>query len=128
MKKSKFNSKDRIQSFKHAFNGFRILFKEEHNSRIHAFISLLTLLLAFYLKISVLEWIAILICFCLVFSFELINSSIENMADFTSLEKNPQIKRIKDLAAAAVLFSALISLTIGAIIFIPKIIELIINL
>jgi diacylglycerol kinase len=40
--------------------------------------------------------------------------------DFISKEKHPQIKLVKDLAAAAVLITALSAVTVGAIIFLPK--------
>jgi diacylglycerol kinase len=51
---------------------------------------------------------------------EIINSSIENICDFISPEKHKLIKKIKDLAAAEVLISALTSIVIAAVIFIPK--------
>ena len=47
--------------------------------------------------------------------------SIES--DFISPERNSMIKRIKDLSAAAVLFSAVTSLIVGALIFLPKLID-----
>ena len=60
-----------------------------------------------------------------VFAMELINSAIENLADVISPDKDDRIKRIKDLAAAAVLFSAFISVVVGLIIFLPKILNLV---
>ena len=62
-----------------------------------------------------------ILCFALVISMELINTAIENMADFISPEHDRRIGKIKDLAAAAVLFSALMALVVGLIIFLPKV-------
>jgi diacylglycerol kinase len=62
-----------------------------------------------------------------VFICELINTSIEALADFVSPEKHPQIKKVKDLSAAAVFVSALSALIIGVILFLPKIIHLCTN-
>jgi diacylglycerol kinase len=124
MKQQKFSIKKRLQSFKHAFNGLRIVFKEEHNARIHLFAALCVIIAGFVLRVTSLEWIALAFAIGLVISFEIINSAIENIADFISPEKNDKIKRIKDISAAGVLISALTALTIVLIIFIPKIIAL----
>ncbi len=59
-----------------------------------------------------------------VIALEAINSAIENMTDFVSLEKNEQIKKIKDLSAGAVLVSAITAVAIGLIVFIPKLFTL----
>lgn len=88
------------------------------------FFALSAIIAAYLLSISLLEWISILIAIGLVFSLELINSSIESLADFTSPEKNEQIKKVKDLAAAGVLIASLTALCIGLIIFLPKIVAL----
>ena len=85
---------------------------------------IIAIILGIVLKISNIEWIAIIMVIGLVFSIEIINSAIENLADFVSPNYNEIIKKVKDLSAAAVLISALVSLIIGIIIFIPKIIEL----
>ena len=60
----------------------------------------------------------------MVFALELINSALENLCDLISLEKNDTIKKIKDLAAAAVLVVATASFIIGLIIILPKLLEL----
>jgi undecaprenol kinase/diacylglycerol kinase (ATP) len=124
MSKDKFNLLDRLKSFKFAFNGLRILIKEEHNSRIHFFVALCVLTAGFFFKITAFEWISILFAIGFVIVTEIINTSIENLANFISPEKNVSIKKIKDLAAAGVLISAIIAAIIGVIIFLPKILVL----
>lgn len=113
-----------INSFKFAINGLKILFKEEQNSRIHLFATVCVIISGVILRISNLEWTAIMFAIGFVFSAEIFNTAVENIADFISPEKNIKIKRIKDLSAAAVLISAITALIIGLLIFIPKIIEL----
>ena len=117
----KFTLAKRITGFKYAFNGLKILIKEEHNARIHLFIACCVLIAGIVFKISTIEWIAVILCIALVFALELINSAIENTADLISKEKNETIKKIKDLSAAAVLIAAIASAIIGLIIFLPKI-------
>ncbi len=127
MKNKKFSIIERINSFKYAFNGLKILFQEEHNSRIHLFSTIVVIIFGFILKISFNEWFALIFACGFVFVTEILNSSIENIADFVSPEKNEKIKKIKDLAAAAVLISAITALIIGLLIFSPKIYQLCIN-
>lgn len=122
-----FSITERFKSFKYAFAGLRTLFLEEHNARIHALGALVAMVLGFVLKISLSEWIAVVIVTCLVFICELFNTSLEAFADFVSPEKHHQIKKVKDLAAAAVLIGALSALITGIIIFLPKIIRLCTN-
>ena len=127
MKSNKFSIKNRAKSFKYAFNGIRLLFLEEHNSRIHAVAAICAIIAGIILKILIFEWIALSFAIGFVFVVETINSSIENTADLISLEKSNKIKKIKDLSAAAVLISSLTALVIGGLIFIPKIVSLIKN-
>jgi len=127
MKSNKFSIKNRALSFKYAFNGIRLLFLEEHNSRIHAVAAICAIIAGIILKILIFEWIALSFAIGFVFVVETINSSIENTADLISLEKSNKIKRIKDLSAAAVLISSLTALVIGGLIFIPKLVSLIKN-
>jgi diacylglycerol kinase len=59
-----------------------------------------------------------------VFLSELLNSSLESLADVIEPEWNEQIRKAKDYTAAAVLISAIISVIVGGLIFIPKILNL----
>jgi diacylglycerol kinase len=122
MKNRKFSISKRLKSFVFAFNGLKILFKEEHNSRIHLVATGFVIIASIFFELNTYEWIAIIFSIGLVFIAEIFNTAIENIADFLTTENNNKIKIIKDLSAAAVLISALTALTIGLIIFLPKII------
>jgi diacylglycerol kinase (ATP) len=124
MKQKNFSIKKRMQSFKYAFNGLRILLCEESNAWIHFCIAICVIAAGFVFKISTTEWIIVVFCIGFVFALELLNSAIENMADFVSKEYHDLIKKTKDLAAGAVLVGAIASAIIGLIIFTPKIIGL----
>ncbi len=124
MKNQKFSFKKRLKSFKYAINGLKILFRDEHNSRVHLIAALFAIILGFVLDISPIEWLAVVLVIGFVFSIEIINSAIEYLADFISPDYHEIIEKVKDLSAAAVLISALISLIAASIIFIPKIFKL----
>lgn len=117
--------KERVKSFKHAFNGIYILFKEECNAKIQALLAVVALIMGFFLHISSTEWIIVCIVIALVFTMEAINSAIENLADFACNKRiEESIKKTKDLSAAAVLFTAIAALIAGFIIFLPKLLSL----
>jgi diacylglycerol kinase len=120
MKQHGFSIPKRMKSFSYAFNGLKILFREEHNSRIHFVAALTAIIFAIIFHLNTYEWVAIIFSIGLVITTEIINTAIENIADFISPDKNQKIKIIKDLSAAAVLISAVTALSIGLIIFLPK--------
>jgi diacylglycerol kinase (ATP) len=109
----------RLKSFSHAFRGIWTLFREEPNARIHLVAAVVAVGLGLYLGITRMEWIAILGVIALVFSAELINTAIEQLADVVSPEFHPKIKLVKDLAAAAVLVFAIFALCVASLIFTP---------
>jgi diacylglycerol kinase len=120
----KFSLRQRMKSFLHAFHGLRILWKEEPNARIHVVIAILVIPAGLFFKISPTEWIVVILATGMVLAAEILNTSIENLADFVSPVKNEKIRKVKDLAAAGVLVTAISALVTGVIIFLPKIIVL----
>ena len=74
-------------------------------------------------NISSIEWIAVFMCIGIVISFEMLNSALEHFCNLVQPAYNPSIKKIKDIAAAAVLWVSLMSVVVAAIIFIPKILN-----
>ena len=113
-----------IKSFKYAFEGIFTGIKEEQNMKIHISIMILVIVFGIMLKISKIEWIICIALFGLVISMELINTAIENTVDLITKENNQQAKIAKDVAAGAVLVSAIVSSVIGLMIFIPKILAI----
>lgn len=123
-KQEKFSIAKRLKSFTYAFNGLKVLFWEEHNSRIHLFATVCVIVAGVLLKLSILEWVAVAFAVGLVFNGEIFNSAIEDLADVVCPERDERIKKVKDLAAATVLVNALTAAVIGLLVFVPKIIHL----
>jgi diacylglycerol kinase (ATP) len=115
-----FSIAKRIRSIRFAFAGIIRFFNKEHNSWIHIAATLAAIVLALLLHCSKTEIILIVLATGFVWAAELFNTAIEKTADFITTENHPEIKFIKDVAAAAVLVAALTALVIGCIIFIPK--------
>jgi len=124
MKRDKFSFKSRLGSFKFAFKGLVLLLKNEHNARIHLVLAIVAITTGMLLNINAFEWSLIVIVIGIVFLTELLNTSIETLADIVQPEWNEKIRMAKDYSAAAVLISAIISIIVGGIIFIPKILNL----
>jgi diacylglycerol kinase (ATP) len=124
MNSGKFSFRARMESFRFAFHGLWSLLKNEHNSRIHLLAAIIAVVTGIVLKINSLEWCLLAIVIGLVFITELLNSSIETIADIIDPELNEKIKKSKDYAAGSVLISAIIAVIAGGIIFIPKIIAI----
>jgi len=116
-----FSFKKRLHSFKYAFNGMGYIFKTQHNSLIHLFSAIAVFALGFILKVSLIEWCILVFAIGLVITAELINTSIEYLVDLCSPEYHEKAGKAKDIAAGAVLVTAIISIIIGLIIFLPKI-------
>ena len=111
------------QTFKHAFNGLGFFLRNESNAWIHSVISIIVIIAALIFPISLMEWVALLLCIGGVFSAEAFNTSIECLCDLKGREPDPNIKIVKDVSAGAVLIMAIISVVIGMIIFLPHILE-----
>jgi diacylglycerol kinase len=109
------------KAFGHAFNGLSHFLLNDRNGKIHFLAAILVSAAGFYFHLASTEWILLLICFSVVISFEMCNHALENICDLVHPDHHPLIKTAKDVAAAAVLWSAIISAIIGLIIFVPKI-------
>ncbi len=123
--KSSFNVKERLKSFRYAFQGIITLFSYEHNARIHLFVLVCAVIAGILIGISGPEWISILFVTGLVFISECFNTAIEHVADAVTGERDERIGKAKDVAAAGVLISATVAVLTGLIIFIPGILRLI---
>ncbi|MDQ2179055.1 diacylglycerol kinase family protein [Marinifilum sp. D714] len=121
-KKRKFSIKARLNSFKHALRGLKIVVKEEDNAKIHLGIGIIMYVLSAVLKLKKMEIVAVLFSIGFVVVAELFNTAIENLCDFVQPDHHKQIKKIKDISAAAVLISAITAFLIGLIIYLPRLI------
>ncbi|QOR68984.1 diacylglycerol kinase family protein [Cytobacillus suaedae] len=106
-----------LKSFSFATEGLIHAIKRERNLQIHLVISVFVIGLSFYLNITKIEWSIVIILIGGMLSLELMNTAIERVVDLVTKEYHPIAKIAKDVAAAAVLVFALISVVVGSIIF-----------
>ena len=124
MNPDKFSIKSRAASFRFAFKGITVLFRNEPNAIIHLVAVILVTCAGIIIDINRFEWCLIAIVAGLVFIAEIFNTSLENLGDAIDPRLNENIKKAKDLAAAGVLVAAIISIITGLLIFVPRIIDL----
>lgn len=116
----KFSVRGRLKSFYYAGAGLKQFFRQEHNARIHLAAAILVSILGWWLKVSHMEAVALVVVIGLVWVTEILNTCLEKAMDFITREKHPEIKIIKDLAAGAVLIATITAVIVGLFIFIPK--------
>jgi diacylglycerol kinase len=109
----------RRKSFAWAINGLIYAFKTQPNIWVHAIATILVVVVSIWLQISRFEWIAIIMAIGLVWVAELMNTVAETIVNISSPDKHPLARIAKDLAAAAVLITAIIAVAVGLIILGP---------
>lgn len=124
----KWKNRDLLTSLEFALTGIKTAFKEERNMKKHLASAFAVLVLAFLLQVSVVELLFLLLCIVLVIAFEIINSALENVVDLASdYHFSMLAKNAKDMAAGAVLVMSIFASLVGAIIFLPKLWQLILG-
>jgi diacylglycerol kinase len=116
------------ESSKHAIKGIWTILKNERNFRIQLVIAITVVIFGLLLQLSHRDWIAVGFLIALVLISEAFNSVIEAVCDTVSKEYRVNIKYAKDVSAGAVLVSAILSIALGLIIFVPYLIPIIQNL
>lgn len=114
-----------IDSVKDCINGLSFIMISEHNFKREIVLAILALVCCYFLKVSEIEFIIVLLVIALVIVSEIFNTAIEKVVDLYTREYNELAKIAKDVSALAVLTMCVFSLAIGIIIFVPKIIGLI---
>ena len=108
-----------IAGFGYAFNGLWYALRTQRNVRVHVVIAILAILMGIVLRISAVEFAMIFVAITSVFIAEMFNTVIELCVDLASPEYNTLAKIAKDVAAGAVLLSAMLAVVIGLLVLGP---------
>ena len=100
-----------------AMRGLLAAARGERNFRFHLCAFAAVVALAFLLRLTALEWIAVLVCSAVVLGAELFNTAIETVVDLVSPDFNELAGKAKDISAAAVWVFALFAAAIGIVVF-----------
>lgn len=122
---NKWKNPNFFQSLKNAINGIKEIVKTGRNIKIQIIFAIIAIIAGIVLKISNIEALILVLTIFLVLISEFMNTAIEMLADLYTTEYNEKIKIMKDIGAGAVTLSAIASVIVGVIMFLPKILELI---
>ncbi|GER81423.1 hypothetical protein KTAU_00620 [Thermogemmatispora aurantia] len=108
-----------LAGFTYAFRGLWYALRTQRNFRVHTGVALLVIIAASLLRLSPIEFALVAVAIGSVFISELVNTSIELCLDLLHPEYHPLVRAAKDVAAGAVLLSALLAVAIGVCVFGP---------
>lgn len=110
-----------FRSVTHAWNGIMICYRTERNFRTQLLITACVLVASVLFPLRSSERVMILFVVMTVLVLELLNSSVERVADLVKPRLSEHVAEIKDLMAGAVLIASLFALFIGMFIFLPHV-------
>lgn len=105
------------RGFVYALNGIRAAIMEERNFRFHLCATVYAYAAAFLAGLPAVGYALIALCVFLVLAMELMNSAIERAVDKPDTEHWWSAGAAKDMAAGAVLLSAVGALAVGVCLF-----------
>ncbi|MCK4635779.1 MAG: diacylglycerol kinase family protein [Candidatus Moranbacteria bacterium] len=112
-----------LQNVEHAWQGIKLAFKYERNFKIEVICAVVVILILFFLKGSMQDFLVILAVIFTILITELINTSIERLVDMIQPNEHPHAKIVKDMSAGFVLLAVIFSVFIGVVIFYPLIVS-----
>jgi diacylglycerol kinase (ATP) len=107
--------------FRNAWRGILDFYSMCSNARFHLTAAISAIVLGFVLDIGKLQWISILVAITLVWVSEMINEALETLCDKLHPEQDEAIRKVKDIASGAVLFSTILAVVVGILVFLPAI-------
>lgn len=120
-------NKSFIKSFEFAINGIKTAWREESNFKVEILLGVIAIALALSLQVNPTQFTLIFLMIIIVLTVEILNTAFEELCDKLQPENDPHVKKIKDLAAAAVLISSFGAGTVGILIFGPYLLEFCLN-
>lgn len=109
-----------IDSFNFAVSGIIMSIKTERNMLIHYIVAILVLFASLFFDFSRIEFLILLFATTLVIVLELINTAIEKTVDMITKEYHPLARLVKDIAAGAVLISAINAFLVAYLLFFDR--------
>ena len=106
-----------VDSFNYAIEGIIYSIRTQRNMKIHMLTTILVLTATFFYDLSKIELLIITMTITLVIVAEMINTAVECAIDATTNFYHPLAKIAKNVAAGAVLVTAINSVLVGYVIF-----------
>jgi len=114
-----FKNQSWLKTFKNALNGCFYAFKTQKNFKVHLVLSLLVIFFGFWLKVSFLKFLLLILAISLGLTIEMANTAFEKTIDLIIKEFNPEAKIAKDLSAGMMLLISITLAFLGFLILFP---------
>ena len=111
----------RLRSFRWALRGIGVMLRSQHNAWLHAAATAMVAGAGLALGLSAAEWCWIVLAVVAVWTAEALNTAFEFLTDVASPDFHPLAGQAKDVAAGAVLISALGAVAIGLFVLGPHV-------
>ncbi len=109
-----------INSFNYAVTGILQAMKTEKNLRFQYITAIVVISFSLFFDFSRLEFLILLVTISLVLITEMLNTAIEKTIDIITKDYHPLAKIAKDVAAGAVLISAVNAIVVGYLLFFDR--------
>ncbi len=109
----------RLRSVRYAVRGVRTMLAGQHNAWVHAGASVAVVIVGLALRVSAGDWCWLVTAMMAVWTAEALNTAFEFLCDVASPSFHPAVEKAKDVAAGGVLLSAVGSVAIGLLVFVP---------
>jgi diacylglycerol kinase len=108
-----------VASFGYAFQGLWYALRTQRNMRVHLVVAIIIIIAGLLLRLSTLEFALLAIVIAVVMVAEMLNTVCEACVDLAQPEYHPLARIAKDVAAGAVLLSAILSVVVGVLVLGP---------
>lgn len=113
-----------IRSFRFAFAGITYAIQYNQNVRIHISVAVLVVVTSIIFQVNPYEMGILGVMILLVIATEMVNTAIEQMVNLITNDHKKEAKIAKDVSAGMVLLTAIGSVIVGILIFVPHIVRL----
>lgn len=121
MEQKKWKNQNFWQALKCSLGGIKHTLKLERNFKIQLVFAVLAVVAGIYFKLTCCEFAILVLTIGFVLFAEMVNTVVEEILDLYTTEYNEGVKIAKDIASGAVLISAIVSVIVGCVLFLPKI-------
>jgi diacylglycerol kinase len=110
-----------FRKFACAFRGIGVGIREQNSFYVHFPVTAGTIIAAWWIGVSRIEWCLLVLCIGAVVASEMFNTAIEHLARAISREENPHLRDALDAASGAVLVGALTAAGVGLTVLVGRI-------
>lgn len=109
----------------HAWDGVKLIARDQRNLKILWVTFVLAMILAALLRVTLVEMALIIFISATIMAAEMFNGALEAVLDITWPEYRPAVKAAKDMTAGAVLVLSLAAVAGALLLFVPRLIEIV---